>query len=97
MADVVTNQVSVRDLKAHLSQWLARVRAGEVVEVTSHRQPIARLTGLRQPGSLSGNPLQAAIDAGVVSWNGEKPVFPPPITLPGQGKPISDIVIEDRG
>lgn len=97
MADVVTNQVSVRDLKAHLSQWLARVRAGEVVEVTSHRQPIARLTGLDQAGSRSLSPLQAAIDAGVVSWNGEKPQFPAPITLSGEGKPISEIVIEDRG
>jgi prevent-host-death family protein len=97
MADVVTNQVSVRDLKAHLSHWLARVRAGEVVEVTSHRQPIARLTGLGCSGSHSLNPLQAAIDAGVVSWNGQKPEFPPPIRLRGQGKPIGDIVIEDRG
>ncbi|MCS5700483.1 type II toxin-antitoxin system prevent-host-death family antitoxin [Cyanobium sp. FGCU-52] len=97
MADVVTNQVSVRDLKARLSHWLACVRAGEVVEVTSHRQPIARLMGLGRPVSRSVNPLQAAIDAGVVSWNGEKPVFPPLIRLLGQGKPISDIVIEDRG
>jgi antitoxin (DNA-binding transcriptional repressor) of toxin-antitoxin stability system len=41
MAEVVANQVSVRDLKTHLSAWLARARTGEVVEVTSHRKPIA--------------------------------------------------------
>jgi len=44
MADVVASQVSVRDLKTHLSEWLARAQAGEVVEVTSHRKPIARIT-----------------------------------------------------
>ena len=37
--DVVTRQVSVRDLKTHLSEWLARAQAGEVVEVTSHPNP----------------------------------------------------------
>ena len=51
MADVVASQVSVRDLKTHLSEWLARAQAGEVVEVTSHRKPIARLTGMKQPGT----------------------------------------------
>jgi prevent-host-death family protein len=97
VADVVANQVSVRDLKTHLSTWLARAQAGEVVEVTSHRKPIARITAVKSPEQGSADPLQAAIEAGVVSWNGQKPVFPPPIKLKGQGKLISEIVIEDRG
>jgi hypothetical protein len=65
--------------------------------VTSHRKPIARLTAVKQPLQGAPNPLQAAIDAGIVSWNGQKPVFPPPVKLRGEGKLISDIVIEDRG
>ena len=97
MADVVASQVTVRDLKTHLSQWLARAQAGEVVEVTSHRRPIARITAVKQPEPASTHPLQKAMDAGIVSWSGQKPVFPPPVTLRGEGKPISDIVIEDRG
>ena len=97
MADVVASQVSVRDLKTHLSEWLARAQAGEVVEVTSHRKPIARLTGIKQPDSTPTNPLQAAIDAGIISWNGQKPVLPPPVKLRGEGKLVSDIVMEDRG
>ncbi len=47
MSDVVASQVSVRELKAHLSEWLARAQAGEVVEVTSHRKPIARITAIK--------------------------------------------------
>ena len=97
MADVVASQVSVRDLKTHLSQWLARAQAGEVVEVTCHRQPIARITAVKQPDSAATNPLQKAIDAGLVSWNGQKPVFPTPVNLRGEGKLISEIVIDDRG
>ena len=97
MADVVACQVSVRDLKTHLSEWLARVQAGEVVEVTSHRKPIARITAVKPPDAGITSPLQKAIDAGLISWNGQKPDFPPPIKLSGKGKLISEIVIEDRG
>jgi prevent-host-death family protein len=97
MADVVASQVSVRDLKTHLSEWLARAQAGEVVEVTSHRKPIARITAVKPADSGITSRLQKAIDAGLISWSGQKPVFPPPIKLRGKGKLISEIVIEDRG
>jgi prevent-host-death family protein len=96
MADVVANRVSVRDLKTHLSDWLARVQAGELVEVTSNRKPIARITGLQLAPEGPPNPLQGTIDAGIVSWNGHKPEFPPPIKLKGEGTLISALVIEDR-
>jgi len=97
MADVVANQVSVRDLKTHLSEWLARAQSGEVVEVTSHRKPIARITAVKHADSRISSPLQKAIDAGLISWNGQKPNLPPPVKLRGQQKLLSDIVIEDRG
>ncbi len=89
--------MSVRDLKAHLSEWLARAQAGEVVEVTSHRKPIAHITTVRQPNPASMGPLQEAIQAGTISWNGKKPVLPAPVQLRGSGTPTSDMVIEDRG
>jgi prevent-host-death family protein len=97
MPEVVASQVSVRDHKTHLSEWLGRVQAGEVVEVTSHRKPIARITAVKPAEPTTTNPLQKAIDAGLISWNGQKPVFSPPIKLKGQGKLISEVVIEDRG
>ena len=97
VSEVVANQVSVRDLKTHLSEWLGRVQAGEVVEVPSHRKPIARITAVKPANSGITSPLQKAIDAGLISWNGQKPVFPPPVKLRGQGKLVSEIVMEDRG
>lgn len=97
VSQVVASQVSVRDLKTHLSELLGRVQGGEVVEVTSHRKPIARITAVKPAESGITSPLQKAIDAGLISWNGEKPNLPPPVKLRGQGKLLSDIVIEDRG
>ena len=97
MADVVASQVSVRDLKTHLSEWLARAQAGEVVEVTSHRKPIARITAVKPSAPAQTSPLQKAIDAGLISWNGQNPVIPPPVKLNDGGPLMSDIVIEDRG
>ena len=89
--------MSVRDLKTHLSEWLARAQAGEVVEVTSHRKPIARITAVSQPNPASLGPLQEAINAGIISWNGKKPVLPSPVPLRGSGILTSAMVIEDRG
>ena len=97
VSEVVASQVSVRDLKTHLSEWLGRVQAGEVVEVTSHRKPIARITAVKPVASVSTDPLQQAIAAGVISWNGQNPVIPPPVKLNDGGPLMSDIVIEDRG
>ena len=97
VSEVVASQVSVRDLKTHLSEWLARAQSGEVVEVTSHRKPIARITAIKPAASAITNQLQKSIDAGVISWNGQKPILPPPVKLRGQGKLVSEIVLEDRG
>ena len=95
--EVVASQVSVRDLKTHLSEWLARAQSGEVVEVTSHRKPIARITAVKPAEPTSTNPLQKAIDAGLISWSGRNPEIPPPVKLNDGGPLMSDIVIEDRG
>ncbi|WP_255440935.1 type II toxin-antitoxin system Phd/YefM family antitoxin [Synechococcus sp. HK01-R] len=97
VSEVVASQVSVRDLKTHLSEWLSRVQAGEEVEVTSHRKPIARITAVKPAAPAPTSPLQKAIDAGLISWNGQNPVIPPPVKLNDGGPLMSDIVIEDRG
>jgi prevent-host-death family protein len=87
----------MRELKTHLSEWLSRVQAGEVVEVTSHRKPIAQITAVNPAEPMSTNPLQKAIGAGLISWSGQKPNLPPPVKLNDGGPLMSDIVIEHRG
>ncbi len=36
-------QVKITDLRAHLPDYLKRVRNGEEIQITSHGKPVARL------------------------------------------------------
>ena len=44
--------VSVTDLRAHLSAWLERAREGHEVVVTDRGIPVAKLTGLDTTATL---------------------------------------------
>ena len=44
--------VAVTDLRAHLSEWLDRVRAGGEVVITDRGVPVARLLGLATTATL---------------------------------------------
>lgn len=44
--------VTVTDLRAHLSSWLERARNGDDVVITDRGVPVARLTGLATAGTL---------------------------------------------
>lgn len=44
MSDMAITAVSVRELQQNLKQVLARVERGQVIEVTRHRRPVARLS-----------------------------------------------------
>jgi antitoxin (DNA-binding transcriptional repressor) of toxin-antitoxin stability system len=39
----MAQQVSLQDLKRHLARWIGLAAAGETIEVTRYRRPIARL------------------------------------------------------
>ena len=86
-------KVAVRQLKVSLSKLLARAQSGEVIEVTSHQKPTARIVGI--PKS-SEEPLSFLILNGSLSWNGQKPAPEPPIRLLSPGKSLSSLIQEDR-
>jgi prevent-host-death family protein len=44
--------VPVTELRAHLSDWLERVRGGEEVVVTDRGVPVARLLGMSATATL---------------------------------------------
>ncbi len=48
------NRVSVGRLKARLSEYLRRARAGETVVITDRGRPVARLAGLEGDRALEG-------------------------------------------
>jgi len=86
-------QVSVRELKARLSEYLARAQAGEGVEVTSHRRVVARIVGV--PGE-SDVGIARLLGSGAATWSGGKPVGAS-LRLSPHGKSVSEMVVEDRG
>lgn len=45
-------EAGIRDLRDHLSRYLARVQAGEQFTVTDRGRPIARLIAVDEPGAF---------------------------------------------
>ena len=86
--------VPVRELKANLSEMLSRAQNGEIIEVTSHNKPIARITGIP---AADTHPLGKLAADESVSWNGKKPSFAKQLPrLSAGGKSLSKIIQEDR-
>ncbi|MBS3934865.1 MAG: type II toxin-antitoxin system prevent-host-death family antitoxin [Sulfuritalea sp.] len=86
--------VAIRELKSNLSRLLACAQAGEVIEVTSHNKPIARIVGIP---AQSGDPVRRLVADGALAWNGKKPGPAEPLVLSACGVSVSRIVLEDRG
>jgi prevent-host-death family protein len=86
--------VAIRELKSSLSRVLALAQGGEVIEVTSHSKPIARIVGI-PPQTDEG--LRRLMASGILTWNGSKPKFVPAQALVPGGKPMGQMVLEDRG
>jgi prevent-host-death family protein len=86
-------RLQVRDFKARLSHYLRRARAGQTIEITSHRKVIARLTGV-PPTESDG--IARLVASGAAQWGGGKPRGAE-IRLTEVGPRVSEMVLEDRG
>lgn len=85
--------VAIRELKASLSRILSRAQEGELIEVTCHNKPIARIVGI-PPQAGAG--LRGLIAGGALCWSGGKPRLTPPLAVAAGGTPVSQMVLEDR-
>lgn len=86
-------QVSVRDLKNHLSKYLHLVRDGEHIIVTSHQVALARLLPI--PQHVNEN-IQSILQIEGINWNGKKPTGGKKRPIIKGDKTVSDYVLEDR-
>jgi prevent-host-death family protein len=87
--------VGVRELEAHLSSYLKRVRAGATISVTDRGKVVATI----QPaaGRLNVEWAHRMVAEGKASWNGGKPRgLSTPVRLRGRGKTVSEMIIDDR-
>jgi prevent-host-death family protein len=90
-------QVGIRDLKAHLSRHLERVRAGARLVVTDRGRAIAAISRIEvaavAPVSAWADRLVAG---GRAQWAGGKPTGGPRGIALASGRTLSDTVLEDR-
>jgi prevent-host-death family protein len=86
----------IKDLKNRLSHYLALVKHGEEVVVTERGKAVARIV---QEANLD-EPIRAALGPLVVRGTVRLPTRPvdrqirPLVKLPG--KPVAEVVLEDR-
>jgi len=87
----MTQTVSVRELRDHLSEYLRAVETGATLVVTSHNRPVARLVAAEPPPE--GLP-----EIPGVRWSAGKPRLSKPISERpiNMGEPLSDWVIANR-
>ena len=89
----LADAIGIRELKARLSEYLARVQAGERLTVTDRGRPIATIV----PVDARPAPgwIRAMVADGRARWGGGKPAGLAR-RVPGRGTPASRMVIEDR-
>jgi prevent-host-death family protein len=84
-------RVSIQEFKSHLSHYIEQAQS-DAIELTSHRKVVARIVGVRQSEHAGVARLLAA---GVAAWQGGKPEGAA-LKLQDRGKPVSQMVLEDR-
>jgi prevent-host-death family protein len=95
-------EVTVRELKSRLSEYLRKVAAGEEVVVTSRGKEVARLSPPRARRRAASTQAELIARFRSLPWvrpgNGEKPALPKPLIRIGKGeKTLAEIVSEQRG
>ena len=95
-------EVTVRELKSRLSEYLRRVAAGEEVVVTSRGKAMARLLPPRTRRRAAPTEAELIEHFRGLSWvrpgSGRKPALPKPLIRIGKGeKTLAEIVSEQRG
>lgn len=86
-------EAGIREVKNRFSEYLRRVKQGEIIVITERNVPVARLVPVQEKGQL---PVLALVEEGVASWQGGKPrgtAVPP--AVPGIAS-IAALVAEDR-
>jgi prevent-host-death family protein len=86
--------VGIRELKAHLSRHLKRVRSGARLTVTERGRRIATISPVEAPADLSW--AHRLVAEGRANWSGGKPAGNPRPARITAGWTVSDAVLEDR-
>ena len=83
-------EVGIRELRADLSRFVKRVRAGEEITVTDRGKPVARLVSVEGERTIDRLIREGVVIPAPGLWRVK---LPKPIEGAG---PLSDLVLEDR-
>ncbi|MBW6472779.1 MAG: type II toxin-antitoxin system prevent-host-death family antitoxin [Anaerolineaceae bacterium] len=86
-------KVGTRELKNKLSEYLRRVKAGEIITVTEHGKRIGQIIPIKP---TLEEKIQTMVETGQAEWNGLKLPSYTPSVIHKSDKQLSDLVIEDR-
>lgn len=90
--------VGTKDLKNRLSHYLRLVREGEVVNVTDRGEVVAQLRPVRRARARSDEAVLAELARVGVVTRGRGAVRDlVPVRTRARGKPLSQMIVEDRG
>ena len=89
-------QAGIKEIKNNLSRYLARVKDGEEVMITERGKPIARIVKENSTNMAIREALTLWINKGVVIMPTSRPGREAPARCKAGGKPVAEMVIEDR-
>ena len=86
-------RVGIRELKARLSEYLRKVKAGQTVVITERGKPVGQIVPV---GETLEEKMQRLQEEGFLTWSGRKLEPREPSVLNTWGVQISDMISEDR-
>jgi prevent-host-death family protein len=89
----IRERVSVTDLRKNLGRYLRKAKRGKAIVVTLRGQSVAILIAAADHSDVEV--ARKLIRKGIGSWNGRKPKGSSRL-IPMKGKPVSQIVLEER-
>jgi prevent-host-death family protein len=89
--------VGIRELKAHLAEYIRRAERGESITVTDRGRPVARLGPEPTKQPTTEERLKELVADGFLEWSGEPLPDNAPVGRARAGFSVADVVIEQRG
>ena len=85
--------VGIRELKAQLSSYVRKVKAGASVVITERGKPVGRIVPIRPSLEVR---LQDLIEAGLADWSGQRLAPTAPVAHTRGKQMVSDLLLGDR-
>lgn len=88
--------VGIRELKAHLAEYIRRAQRGESIVITDRGKAVARLEPQRPEKTSTEERMRQLVAEGLIEWSGEP--FPDiePLAPAEAGFSLAKLVIQER-